>query len=62
MTDSTRPRILVVDDEEAILETMTFTFEDDYDVFTSSDARRALDVLEKNAPFHVVLTDNACLT
>lgn len=57
MTDSTRPRILVVDDEEAILETMTFTFEDDYDVFTSSDARRALDVLEKNAPFHVVLTD-----
>jgi CheY-like chemotaxis protein len=57
VTDSPRPRILVVDDEEAILETMTYTFEDDYDVFTSSDARRALDVLEKNAPFHVVLTD-----
>jgi CheY-like chemotaxis protein len=57
VTDSIRPRILVVDDEEAILETMTFTFEDDYEVFTSSDARRALDVLEKNAPFHVVLTD-----
>ncbi len=57
VTHSSRPRILVVDDEEAILETMTFSFEDDYDVFTSSDARRALDVLEKNAPFHVVLTD-----
>ena len=52
-----RPRILVVDDEEAILETMTFTFEDEYDVLTSSDARRALDVLDQNAPVAVVLTD-----
>jgi response regulator RpfG family c-di-GMP phosphodiesterase len=57
MSDRGPTRILIVDDEEAILETMTFTFEDDYEVFTSSDARRALDVLEKNAPFHVVLTD-----
>ena len=52
-----RPRILVVDDEEAILETMTFTFEDDYEVHTSSDARRALELLEEHAPFAVVLTD-----
>ena len=42
MAEAVRPRILVVDDEEAILETMTFTFEDDYEVHTSSDARRAL--------------------
>ena len=41
-----RPRILVVDDEEAILETMSFTFEDDYEVHTSNDPRRALDVLD----------------
>jgi CheY-like chemotaxis protein len=52
-----RPRILVVDDEEAILETMTFTFEDDYEVFTSSDARRALELLDEHAPISVVLTD-----
>jgi len=57
VTDSGRPRVLVVDDEEAILETMAFTFEDEYEVFTSTDARRALDVLDKHAPFHVVLTD-----
>jgi CheY-like chemotaxis protein len=52
-----RPRILVVDDEEAILETMTFTFEDDYEVHTSTDPRRALDMLDAKGPFAVVLTD-----
>jgi CheY-like chemotaxis protein len=57
MTGESRPRILVVDDEEAILETMTFTFEDEYEVFTSTDARRALDLLDEEAPIAVVLTD-----
>jgi CheY-like chemotaxis protein len=57
MPEPARPRILVVDDEEAILETMTFTFEDDYEVHTSSDARRALEVLDEHAPFAVVLSD-----
>ena len=57
MTSPSRPRILVVDDEEAILETMTFTFQDDYEVFTSSDARRALEVLDEQAPVAAVLTD-----
>ncbi len=52
-----RPRILVVDDEEAILETMAFTFEDDYEVYTARDPRRALDVLDAKGPFAVVLTD-----
>jgi CheY-like chemotaxis protein len=51
------PRILVVDDEEAILETMTFTFQDDYEVLTSSDARRALELLDEKAPIAVVLSD-----
>lgn len=51
------PRVLVVDDEEAILETMTFTFQDDYEVHTSTDARKALDLLDTHGPFAVVLTD-----
>jgi CheY-like chemotaxis protein len=55
--EADRPRILVVDDEEAILETMTFTFEDDYEVYTSTDPRRALDLLDAKGPFAVVLTD-----
>jgi len=57
MMSESRPRILVVDDEEAILETMSFTFEDEYEVFTSTDARRALDILDEKAPIAVVLTD-----
>ena len=47
---SPRPRILVVDDEEAILETMTFTFEDDYEVLTSSSARDALRAARARRP------------
>lgn len=51
------PRILVVDDEEAILETMYFTFMDVYEVFTSTDARRALEILDDNAPIACLITD-----
>ena len=36
---------------------MTFTFEDDYEVLTSSDARRALELLDEKAPVAVVLSD-----
>jgi CheY-like chemotaxis protein len=57
MAMSPRPRILVVDDEEAILETMTFTFEDDYEVLTSSSARDALALLEREGPVAVVISD-----
>jgi CheY-like chemotaxis protein len=57
MAETSLPRILVVDDEEAILETMTFTFEGEYDVLTSTDARRALEILDEKSPIAVVLTD-----
>ena len=51
------PRILVVDDEEAILETMSFTFMDEYDVVTTTDAHEALRMLDEQQPVHVVITD-----
>jgi CheY-like chemotaxis protein len=54
---SKSPKILVVDDEEAILETMTYTFQDEYEVFTSTSARRALEILDEHAPIAVVLSD-----
>lgn len=54
---SDRARILIVDDEEAILETMTFTFEDEYDVLTAPSAREALGLLDSMAPIAAVITD-----
>ena len=58
MTDpEQRSRILVVDDEEAILETMTYTFEDDYQVLTATSASQALDLLEREGPVAVVISD-----
>jgi PAS domain S-box-containing protein len=52
-----RPRILIVDDEEAILETMSFTFMDEYEVLTTSDPTQALSIIEANQPVAVVITD-----
>jgi CheY-like chemotaxis protein len=57
MTPPARSRLLIVDDEDAILETMTYTFEDDYEVVTASDPRRALELLDKHAPIAAVITD-----
>ncbi|MDG2050713.1 MAG: response regulator [Myxococcota bacterium] len=51
------PKILIVDDEEAILETMTFTFMGEYEVLTTVDPRQALDLLDENAPVAVLITD-----
>ncbi len=57
MSAPERTRILVVDDEEAILETMAFTFEDDYAVVTSSSPREGLAQLDRHAPVAVVISD-----
>lgn len=57
MSEPTRSRILIVDDEEAILETMTFTFMDEYDVLSTVDPTKALGIIEENAPVAVVITD-----
>ena len=55
MTDPAR--LLIVDDEQAIIETMAFTFEDDYDVLTAPSAPEALVVLDAHAPIAAVITD-----
>jgi CheY-like chemotaxis protein len=57
VNDPGRTRILVVDDEEAILETMAFTFEDDYEVVTSSSPVDGLAKLDQYAPIAVVISD-----
>jgi CheY-like chemotaxis protein len=57
MSTSARARILIVDDEEAILETMAFTFEDEYDVLTATSARQALEILDGGPAIAAVVTD-----
>ena len=57
LSSNTNPKILIVDDEEAILETLTFTFMDDYEVLTTPDPQAALALLEANQPVAVVITD-----
>jgi len=57
MSTPARARILIVDDEEAILETMAFTFEDEYDVLTATSARQALEILDEGPPIAAVVTD-----
>lgn len=57
MSRNRGPRILIVDDEEAILETLSFTFMDDYEVLTTSDPASALSILEANQPVAVIITD-----
>jgi len=57
MNDSNLPRILIVDDEEAILETMTYTFMGSYEVITADDPQRALALMDRHAPVAVVITD-----
>jgi putative two-component system response regulator len=51
------PRILVVDDEPLILDTITRIFQmDNYAVFTAQSGREALAILD-SIPIHVVVTD-----
>ncbi len=42
-----RHGLLLVDDEKEILRTLTLTFEDDYEVFTTTNGAEALGILEK---------------
>jgi len=57
LSPAANPRILIVDDEEAILETLSFTFMDHYEVLTTPDPLAALQILETNQPIAVVITD-----
>jgi len=56
-TTNARDRILIVDDEQAILETLQFTFEDEYEVLTASSGKRALEILDDKSPIAVVISD-----
>lgn len=52
-----RPRVLVVDDEDAIRNMVYKTLRDAYAVTTACDGRDALDLLEAGQRFELILSD-----
>lgn len=50
-------RILVIDDETALLKAMTRALKENHDVVTASGGPQALTILEKDQNFHVILCD-----
>lgn len=52
-----RPRILLVDDEQAVLDAMTRLFRKDYDIATARNGLQGLDILKTDSPFAVVIAD-----
>lgn len=52
-----KPRVLFVDDEPAILSGLSRQLRGNYDVVTTTDAASGLEMLEKDGPFDVVISD-----
>lgn len=52
-----RPRILCVDDEANVLHALERQLHRDYEVFVANDARTAIQVLLREGPFPVVVSD-----
>ncbi len=52
-----KPKVLFVDDEPQVLETLSQLFEADYDVYTALDGEAALAVLEQQPDLAVVVSD-----
>ena len=54
--DARRYAVLVVDDEEAILESLQMTLESDYRVFTASTGAEGLEILDRE-PVALIIAD-----
>ena len=53
-----KARILLIDDEQNILNSLQRFFRrNGFEVFTSSSGKDALNVLEQNSPFSLIITD-----
>ena len=53
-----KPRILLVDDEERILRTLTMLLKMQYQVFSTTDGNEALKIL-KTEKIHVLISDQS---
>ncbi len=54
-----RKRVLVVDDEPAIISLLVRAFRKHFDVVTASNGERALDILRSSTDFDVIMLDFA---
>lgn len=54
-----RPRVLVVDDEPAIVSLLVRAFRKHFDVVTACNGERAVDILRESADFDVIMVDFA---
>lgn len=51
-------RILVVDDDRMLIEAIAFTLESDgYEVITADDGFQALDIIQKQEPLDLIISD-----
>ncbi len=57
MTDSSKPRILCVDDEANVLSALERQLRREFEVFTAEDARAGMRILVKHGPFPIVMSD-----
>lgn len=55
--DTAKPRILCVDDEPLMLESLQANLRRKYVVFTAPDGKQGLNILKSDGPFAVVLSD-----
>jgi len=54
---TTLPRILCVDDEPRVLDSLTLTLRREYEVHIAASGEAALGILKKSGPFAVICTD-----
>ncbi|MCB0419965.1 MAG: response regulator, partial [Bdellovibrionales bacterium] len=52
-----RPKVLCVDDDELILEALRRVLDQEYQVFTSTSTEHALELLETDRHFDIVISD-----
>ena len=57
MTTAALPRLLLVDDEPAVIEGIVRKMRREYEFFSANDGVQALKVLKQHGPMHIIITD-----
>jgi len=57
MSETERPRILLVDDEGRVLEALRRNLRNQFDITMATSGAEAIDILKRRGPFAVLVTD-----